>query len=75
MRAHSHTHTHPSKDAIRLNAQSAMRNMQNSFRRSELGLGGPKNGLEIGPRKLPGVHSAKLSAQIPNLLTSEGLEG
>eukprot|EP00969_Alexandrium_andersonii_P373856 15484956-Alexandrium_andersonii.AAC.1 len=49
--------------------------MQNRFRRSKLELRGPRNGLEMGPRSSRGVHSARFSAQIPNLTTKVGLEG
>eukprot|EP00969_Alexandrium_andersonii_P241681 10672875-Alexandrium_andersonii.AAC.1 len=61
--------------AIRLNPQSAMRNMQNRFTRSNLELRGPKSGLKIGPRSSRGVRSAPFLAQISNLLTKAGLEG
>eukprot|EP00969_Alexandrium_andersonii_P020210 882851-Alexandrium_andersonii.AAC.1 len=39
--------------AIRLNPQSSMRKMQDHFKRSELGLRGPKTRLEHWPPKLP----------------------
>eukprot|EP00969_Alexandrium_andersonii_P141325 6249546-Alexandrium_andersonii.AAC.1 len=39
--------------AICLNPQSALRKTQHRFRRSNLELRGPGNGLKIGPPKLP----------------------
>eukprot|EP00975_Prorocentrum_lima_P060209 12627576-Prorocentrum_lima.AAC.1 len=44
---------------LRPNPQSAMRNMQHRFRRSNLELRGPKRGLKISPRSFRGVHSAQ----------------
>eukprot|EP00969_Alexandrium_andersonii_P103956 4587041-Alexandrium_andersonii.AAC.1 len=52
--------------AIRPNPQVALRRMQNGFKRSELELRGPRNGLTIGLRSSRKVHSAPFSAQIPN---------
>eukprot|EP00969_Alexandrium_andersonii_P141874 6272601-Alexandrium_andersonii.AAC.1 len=65
----------PVSAAIRLNPQSAMRKTQNHFRRSNLELRGPRNGLEISPRSSQRGRSAPFSVQIPNLLTRAGLEG
>eukprot|EP00969_Alexandrium_andersonii_P130746 5781947-Alexandrium_andersonii.AAC.1 len=44
--------------------------MQNVFTRSELELGGPRNGLEIDLRSSRGVRSAPFFAPIPNLPTN-----
>eukprot|EP00969_Alexandrium_andersonii_P154715 6839768-Alexandrium_andersonii.AAC.1 len=60
---------------IRLNPQSAKPKMQNRFRRSNLELCGPRNGLNMGPRSSRRVHVAALSVEIPNLPTKAGLEG
>eukprot|EP00969_Alexandrium_andersonii_P148372 6558620-Alexandrium_andersonii.AAC.1 len=48
--------------------------MQTRFRRSELELRGPRNGLGIGPRSSRGVHSEQLFAQIRNLPTRAWIE-
>eukprot|EP00969_Alexandrium_andersonii_P282635 12494857-Alexandrium_andersonii.AAC.1 len=60
---------------ISLNPQSAIRKLQRRFKRSELELRGPMNGLNMGPRSSPGVSSASFSAQIPNPRTNTALEG
>eukprot|EP00969_Alexandrium_andersonii_P308927 13652968-Alexandrium_andersonii.AAC.1 len=60
---------------IRLNPQSAMRNMQIRFTRSNLELRGHRNGLEIGPRSSRWLHSAPLVAQVPNPPTKWAIEG
>eukprot|EP00969_Alexandrium_andersonii_P307673 13600583-Alexandrium_andersonii.AAC.1 len=52
-----------------------MRKTQNRFRRSNLELRGPNNGLRIGARSSGGVRSAPFCALIPNLPTKAGLEG
>eukprot|EP00969_Alexandrium_andersonii_P070086 3092884-Alexandrium_andersonii.AAC.1 len=44
--------------------------MQDCFRRSELELRGPRNGLECDPRSSRGVRSAPLFALIPKLTTT-----
>eukprot|EP00969_Alexandrium_andersonii_P350383 15433128-Alexandrium_andersonii.AAC.1 len=62
-------HARPLSAAIRLNPQSAMRKVQRHFRRSELELRGPRDGLKFGPRNSRWVHPARLFAQIPNPLT------
>eukprot|EP00969_Alexandrium_andersonii_P249994 11048231-Alexandrium_andersonii.AAC.1 len=71
----STTRSMPVRSAIRLNPQSAMRNMQNCFKRSELELLGPKSGLKIRPRLSRRVRSAPLLAQIPNPPTERLNEG
>eukprot|EP00969_Alexandrium_andersonii_P369277 15474770-Alexandrium_andersonii.AAC.1 len=58
--------------AIRLNPQSAMRNMQTRFMRSKPELRGPQGGLKLVPPNSRGVRSAPLFAQIPNLPTNAG---
>eukprot|EP00969_Alexandrium_andersonii_P189878 8389276-Alexandrium_andersonii.AAC.1 len=45
--------------------------MQKRFRRSELELRGPRNGLKSGR----GTHSTPLSAHVPYLPTNPGIEG
>eukprot|EP00969_Alexandrium_andersonii_P210758 9308875-Alexandrium_andersonii.AAC.1 len=55
--------------------QSAMPNMQHRFRRSNLELRGPRNGLQIGPRSPPGEHAAPFFAEAPNLTTKAWIEG
>eukprot|EP00969_Alexandrium_andersonii_P153990 6808182-Alexandrium_andersonii.AAC.1 len=44
----------PPQFTIRLNPQSAVRDMNDRFRRSNMELRGPRNGLEIGPRSSRG---------------------
>eukprot|EP00969_Alexandrium_andersonii_P167510 7405012-Alexandrium_andersonii.AAC.1 len=61
--------------ATRVNPQSTLPKTQNRFKRSNLELRRPKNGLNIGPRSSRGARSAPFSAQIPNLPTKAGLEG
>eukprot|EP00969_Alexandrium_andersonii_P299292 13231496-Alexandrium_andersonii.AAC.1 len=61
--------------AISLNPQSAMREIQNRFRRLNLALRGPRIGLNIGPRSPRGVRSAPFLAQIPNPQTNTTIEG
>eukprot|EP00969_Alexandrium_andersonii_P321943 14224547-Alexandrium_andersonii.AAC.1 len=61
--------------AIRLNSQSAMRNMQHRVKPSNLGLHGPKSGLEIGPSSSRGVRSALFLAQSPTPPTKWVIEG
>eukprot|EP00969_Alexandrium_andersonii_P211630 9347072-Alexandrium_andersonii.AAC.1 len=51
--------------AIHLNPQSAMRNMQHLFRRSNLELRGPRKDRNICPRSSRGVRSAPFPAQNP----------
>eukprot|EP00969_Alexandrium_andersonii_P331697 14659362-Alexandrium_andersonii.AAC.1 len=59
--------------AIRLNPQSAIRQMQNRFKPSKLELLGPRNGLKFGPRSSRGLRSVPLLFwQIPNLATKSG---
>eukprot|EP00969_Alexandrium_andersonii_P250751 11082547-Alexandrium_andersonii.AAC.1 len=58
----------PVSAAICLNPQSAMRKQQNRFRRSNLEVRGPRNGLKIGPPSSRGVRSAPFLAQIPEIL-------
>eukprot|EP00969_Alexandrium_andersonii_P050231 2204425-Alexandrium_andersonii.AAC.1 len=48
----------PVSAAIRLNLQSAMRDMHHSVNCSDLELRGPKSGLEIGPRSSRRIRSA-----------------
>eukprot|EP00969_Alexandrium_andersonii_P247369 10931393-Alexandrium_andersonii.AAC.1 len=43
----------PASAAIRLDSQSALRNMQDCFKCSELELRGPRNGLNISCPKFP----------------------
>eukprot|EP00969_Alexandrium_andersonii_P290392 12835465-Alexandrium_andersonii.AAC.1 len=52
-----------------------MRKAQNRFRRSNLELREPRNGLKIGPRSSRGVCSPPLFAQNQNLQTSTTIEG
>eukprot|EP00969_Alexandrium_andersonii_P041221 1807401-Alexandrium_andersonii.AAC.1 len=52
-----------------------MRETQHRFRRSNLELRGPKNGLNIGLQRSRGVLSVPQFAQIPNLPTKVGPEG
>eukprot|EP00969_Alexandrium_andersonii_P336148 14858095-Alexandrium_andersonii.AAC.1 len=68
-------HPRPASVAIRLNAQSTLRNVQHRLRPPELELRRPRNGLEIGLRSSRGVRSAPLFAQILDLPTNTGLEG
>eukprot|EP00969_Alexandrium_andersonii_P145109 6416579-Alexandrium_andersonii.AAC.1 len=49
--------------------------MQDCFRLSELGLRGPRSGLESGPRTSGGVPSAPCFAETPSLPTKTGIEG
>eukprot|EP00969_Alexandrium_andersonii_P018319 801407-Alexandrium_andersonii.AAC.1 len=65
----------PVSAAIRLNPQSAVRNMQHRLRRSELELRRPRTDLSVGPRSSRGVRSAPLPVQIPNPPTKVGVEG
>eukprot|EP00969_Alexandrium_andersonii_P054869 2418032-Alexandrium_andersonii.AAC.1 len=43
-------HSRSVRAAIHLNPQSAMRNVQNRFKRSKLELRGPSSRLKTGPR-------------------------
>eukprot|EP00969_Alexandrium_andersonii_P323047 14274004-Alexandrium_andersonii.AAC.1 len=61
--------------AVRPNPLSAMRNMQNRFRRSNLEPHCPRNDPKIGPRSSRWGAFCALFAQIPNLPTKAGLEG
>eukprot|EP00969_Alexandrium_andersonii_P093817 4144793-Alexandrium_andersonii.AAC.1 len=65
----------PVNAAIRLNPQSAVRNVQNRFRRSELEPRAPRNDLKIDPRSSRGVHSAQRFAQNPTPPTKAGIQG
>eukprot|EP00969_Alexandrium_andersonii_P009948 434398-Alexandrium_andersonii.AAC.1 len=65
----------PASAATRLNPQSALRNMQNRFKRSNLELCGPKKDLKICPRSYRGVRSVASCVQIPNPTTRAGLAG
>eukprot|EP00969_Alexandrium_andersonii_P216184 9548652-Alexandrium_andersonii.AAC.1 len=56
----------PANATIRFDPQSAMRRMQNRFKRANLELRGPKSGLEIGPRSSRRGRSAPCFAQIQN---------
>eukprot|EP00969_Alexandrium_andersonii_P227338 10039674-Alexandrium_andersonii.AAC.1 len=60
--------------AIRRTPQSAMRNMNNRFRRSELELRGPNSVLKIGPRRSRGVCSAPLFVESRNPLPNRAIE-
>eukprot|EP00969_Alexandrium_andersonii_P356143 15445946-Alexandrium_andersonii.AAC.1 len=57
----------PVNAAIRLNPQSAPRNTQHRFRRSEVEPCGPRSGLEIGPRGFRGASSAPHFVRTSNL--------
>eukprot|EP00969_Alexandrium_andersonii_P362244 15459266-Alexandrium_andersonii.AAC.1 len=54
--------TRPATAAIRLNPQSAVRELQHRLRRSNLEPRGPGNDLESGLRSSRGVDSAPRSA-------------
>eukprot|EP00969_Alexandrium_andersonii_P212485 9382552-Alexandrium_andersonii.AAC.1 len=56
--------------AIRPNPQAALQTIQTRFRRSNLEMRGPRNGLKDGTRSFRGVNSVPLFAQIPNLHTN-----
>eukprot|EP00969_Alexandrium_andersonii_P072300 3190222-Alexandrium_andersonii.AAC.1 len=61
--------------AIRLNPQSAMRKLQNRFRRSEPGTAPAQEWPQIGPPSSRGSILRHLFAHIPNLPTKAGLDG
>eukprot|EP00969_Alexandrium_andersonii_P347680 15372319-Alexandrium_andersonii.AAC.1 len=65
-------HSRSVSAAIRFNPQLALPSLQPCFRRSDVELRGPRNGLKTGPRSRPRVQSASLLEQIPDPPTKSG---
>eukprot|EP00969_Alexandrium_andersonii_P015780 690196-Alexandrium_andersonii.AAC.1 len=65
----------PVRAAIRLNPRSALRNVQNGLKRSELEPRGRNSGINIGPKSSRGLRPAELFVHIPNLPTGPAIEG